>query len=249
MPSPIVPSLKWLAQALLCLAIYTVVNPHFYVEFCWDKDYTAMSYGARLGYYYIAMTVKRMFYYNPFSMSTGAIVASGLGYNGVKNGHEQWDKIVSVYLWQVETSSSPIEMLRYWNHQVHLWLKFYIMARVTPVGKRPGMKENMITFLVSAFWHGFYPFYYIMFFLAAILSEVAKDVFKARILFSFIPGPLRGVLGTFFSMVCLNYFGILINALTFERGGAFMAATYYIVPIGLFGTLALSRSIGLVRIA
>lgn len=72
-------------------------------------------------------------------MSTGAIVASGLGYNGEKNGEHAWDKIVSVYIWEVETSASPIEMLRFWNHQVHLWLKFYIMARVTPVGKRPGL--------------------------------------------------------------------------------------------------------------
>ena len=123
------------------------------------------------------------------------------------------------------------------------------MARVTPAGKRPGMFENMITFLVSAFWHGFYPFYYVMFFLAAILSEVAKDIFKARSLFSFLPGVLRHFLANFLSMLCLNYFGILINALTFERGGAFMASTYYLVPIGLFTVLGLSRSLGLVRMA
>lgn len=111
------------------------------------------------------------------------------------------------------------------------------------------MFENMITFLVSALWHGFYPFYYVMFFLAAILSEVSKDIFKARSLFSFLPGVLRHFLANFLSMLCLNYFGILINALTFERGGAFMAKTYYLVPIGLFTVLGLSRSLGLVRIA
>ena len=85
------------------------------------------------------MTVKRFFYYNPFCMSCGAIIASGLGYNGVQKGDHQWNKIISVYIWELETSSSPIEMLRFWNHQVHLWLKFYIMARLTPVGKRPGV--------------------------------------------------------------------------------------------------------------
>ena len=123
------------------------------------------------------------------------------------------------------------------------------MARVTPTGKRPGVFENMITFLISAFWHGFYPFYYVMFFLAAILSEVAKDIFKARSLFSFIPGVLRHILANFLSMLCLNYFGILINALTFEHGGAFMSATNYLVPLGLFIVLGLSRSLGLVRMA
>jgi len=100
-------------------------------------------------------------------------------------------------------------MLRFWNHQVHLWLKFYIMARLTPAGKRPGMFENMATFIISAFWHGFYPFYYVMFFFAAILSEVAKDIFKARILFGFIPSALRPIIANFLSFLCMNYLGIL----------------------------------------
>ena len=111
------------------------------------------------------------------------------------------------------------------------------------------MKENMVVFLVSAFWHGFYPFYYVMFFMAAVLVEVAKDIFKARSLFSFLPPIMRHILGNIFSMICMNYFGILICALTFERGGAFMAYTWYLVPVGLFATLTFSRSVGLVRIA
>ena len=117
-PSPILPSLKWLVIALLCLAVYTVANADFYVEYCWSKEYDSdCSFGYRIFYYYIAMTIKRFFYYNAFCMSTGAVVASGLGYNGKKNtGEDQWDKIVSVYIWEVETSASPIEMLRFWNH-------------------------------------------------------------------------------------------------------------------------------------
>jgi hypothetical protein len=44
-----------------------------------------------------------------------------------------------------------------------------------------------MTFIVSAFWHGFYPFYYVMFFVAAILGELTKDLYKSRIFFAFIP--------------------------------------------------------------
>lgn len=102
---------------------------------------------------------------------------------------------------------------------------------------------------MSAFWHGFYPFYYVMFFFAAILVEVAKDVFKARILFGFIPAKLRPLTANFFSMFCLNYFGVLQNALTFERGGNFMKATFAIVPVTLTLVLAASRTLGMVRIA
>lgn len=140
-------------------------------------------------------------------------------------------------------------MLRFWNHQVHLWLKFYIMARISTPGKRPGMFESMSTFIVSAFWHGFYPFYYVMFFFAAILVECAKDMFKARALFGSIPPFARTIIANFLSLFCLNYFGILQNALTFQRGGAFMQGTWAIVPVGLVIFLGASRSLGLVKMA
>ena len=181
-PSPIIPSLKWFGKGILMLGLYTVLQPTFNIEVCFDLDlYLKFTYAYRLFYYFVSMTVKRFFYYNPFCMTTGAIIGSGLGYNGIneKTGEHQWNKIIGVYIWELETSTSPIEMLRFWNHQVHLWLKFYIMARISKPGKRPGMFESMSTFIVSAFWHGFYPFYYVMFFFAAILVECAKDMYKA----------------------------------------------------------------------
>ena len=208
-PSPIIPSLIWLVKGIVCLVLFTVVSPYFNVEMCVSEKFFEFAYLDRLSYYFIAMTIKRFFYYNPFCMTTGAIVASGLGYNGVEKGDHKWDKIIGVYIWEVETASSPIEMLRFWNHQVHLWLKFYIMGRLTKPGKRPGAFENMATFLVSEFWHGFYPFYYIMFFFAAVLSEVSKDMYKARIFFGFIPAPMRPVVANYFAMFCMNYLGIL----------------------------------------
>ena len=55
-------------------------------------------------------------------------------------------------------------MLRYWNYQVHLWLKFYVMQRLVKPGQRPGAFASILTFMISAFWHGFYPWYYLLFF-------------------------------------------------------------------------------------
>lgn len=47
-------------------------------------------------------------------------------------------------------------------------------------------------------------------------------------------------------MSCMNYLGILIGALTFENGGKFMAATYYLIPAILFVFLGFSRTFNLV---
>lgn len=116
-PSPIVPSLMWLGKGIACLALFTVVSPTFNIETCYIESYVAFSYLYRIVYFFLAMTFKRFFYYNPFCMTTGAIVASGLGYNGkTKEGGEKWDTVIGVYVWELETALSPIEMLRFWNH-------------------------------------------------------------------------------------------------------------------------------------
>jgi hypothetical protein len=37
----------------------------------------------------MAMSIKRFFYYGPFSITTGAIIASGLGYNGKNKENDE----------------------------------------------------------------------------------------------------------------------------------------------------------------
>jgi lysophospholipid acyltransferase len=61
--------------------------------------------------------------------------------------------------------------------------------------ERPGTIQNLITFLVSAFWHGFYPFYYVMFIFAGLFAELTKDIYRSRIFFEFIPSFLRPIIG------------------------------------------------------
>lgn len=62
-----------------------------------------------MGYYYVAMMTKRMFYYVPFKMGTSATAACGLNYNGIdKEGNHQWDKIVGMYVWKIEFATNPM---------------------------------------------------------------------------------------------------------------------------------------------
>ena len=85
------------------------------------------------------------------------------------------------------------------------------------------------TFTVSAFWHGFYPFYYFMFFMCGMMVELSKEVYRARALFDWVPMP--NLFAYFFSMLALNFLGTSFNLLTFERGGIFGQATNYYVFI------------------
>jgi lysophospholipid acyltransferase len=77
---------------------------------------------------------------------------------------------------------------------IHLWLKNYVYNRVMVKGRKAGFRESMATMIVSAFWHGFYPFYYVMFFFCTFLNELAKEIFRSRIFFRPIPSKLKCVL-------------------------------------------------------
>lgn len=121
-PSPIWPSLYELGKGVLCLVVFVASNEFFWMDYCWSDEFLNHSWPYRILYYHIAMTGKRFFYYGPFCSTTGAIIASGLGYNGVKKDEKTgkethlFDKIVGIYIYEVETIRSPIEGFKYWNY-------------------------------------------------------------------------------------------------------------------------------------
>lgn len=87
----------------------------------------------------------------------------------------------------------------------------------------------MSTFVVSAFWHGFYPSYYLMFFTCAVLQEVTKDVYRSWALFhKLIPSArARYLLSWFCSNLCMHHNGVLFGALTMESSLFFLGQTYW----------------------
>ena len=112
---------------------------------------------------------------------------------------------------------------------MHVWLKSYVYMRLITPGRKPGTYESTITFVVSGLWHGFYPCYIICFGLAAIMQELAKDIYKTRVLFSAIPQPIKTILAWLITWITLNYFGVCIGARSFERVLRFNQAVNFFV--------------------
>lgn len=130
-PSPISMSICWLVQGFTWIGIFIVGSNYFYLPDCWSDAYATWPLWYRLVFFHVAMSLKRFFYYGPFSITTGAIIACGLGYNGkTPEKKDKWDKIVQIFVFDIEKGKSPNECLRFWNHQVHLWLKYYIGGRI-----------------------------------------------------------------------------------------------------------------------
>ena len=124
------PGLKLLGLGLACLAIHmALVTAGFDVYWCGTEDY--IVYGSiwkKIAYYYISVTGQRIMYYVPWYIIDGAITIVGLTFNGTdaKTREPLWDRIFSVNTFYVEFSSNPMEIMTYWNHNTHLWLKRYV---------------------------------------------------------------------------------------------------------------------------
>jgi lysophospholipid acyltransferase len=139
-----------------------------------------MSYGflRRVWILHMFGFTTRLKFYGVWVLSEGACILSGMGYKGVdpKTGKVMWNRLQNVNPWGIETAQNTRAYLENWNINTNHWLRNYMYLRVTPRGKKPGFRASMATFITSAFWHGFYPGYYLTFILASFLQTVAKSM-------------------------------------------------------------------------
>lgn len=83
-------------------------------------------------------------YYSPWLLNDASSIASGLAYSKTikdKDGkvlEYEYDRVISIYVINLETSATCVKMMAYWNHTVHLWLNHYVQARLVEHGKKPG---------------------------------------------------------------------------------------------------------------
>ncbi|KAG5287934.1 MBOAT family protein [Histoplasma ohiense] len=119
----------------------------------------------------------RLKYYGVWSLTEGACILSGMGYNGFdpNTGKVSWNRLENVNPKGLETAPNPHAYLSSWNKNTNHWLKNYMYLRVTPRGKKPGFRASLATFATSAFWHGFHPGYYFTFILGAFIQTTAKN--------------------------------------------------------------------------
>ena len=67
----------------------------------------------------------------------------------------------------LQTATSLKEVVDNWNIQTNLWLRYVCYER---------LRSRLPVFALSAFWHGFYGGYYVMFFTAAFFIETGRHV-------------------------------------------------------------------------
>jgi hypothetical protein len=79
-----------------------------------------------------------------------------------------YERVKNIDYIEMEFNPHPGNVFRYWNMTVGIWLKRYVRDRFIFYKnlKPSSLRKNigfLFTFIISAFWHGFYPSYYITF--------------------------------------------------------------------------------------
>ncbi|KAK1074214.1 Lysophospholipid acyltransferase [Friedmanniomyces endolithicus] len=176
-PRSATPAMWKMASGLLWVLAFLQFSNYFNKEVVLSDRYKDMGLLWRIFHLHMLSFVTRMKYYGAWSLTDGACTLSGIGYKGLdpKTGKPNWDRLVNIRPAGVEFAQNSHAYLGNWNMNTNHWLRNYMYLRVTPKGKKPGFRASMATFVTSAFWHGFYPGYYLTFVLASFIQNVAKN--------------------------------------------------------------------------
>jgi lysophospholipid acyltransferase len=144
------------------------------------EEFANKSFIYKYFYVYFSIIVTRSRYYVGWKLCQGSVDFCGLGYTERvnKDGMKEYsfDKIDVCNLYVMEFSINPKTKLQYWNRSVHLWLKYHLYLRMINTqyfAKNKGL-ASLITFSVSAVWHGFYPSYYLFFLQFYLIEQITS---------------------------------------------------------------------------
>jgi len=188
-PTPVARSLQLMLQSILCICGFLFLFRYFHYAHIRESDWGLHPYWYRILYLNFAMIGCKLRYYTGFKFGEAGNVASGFGYQGIKkDGSVDWDRARGVHIRLSEFAATTKQTIDNWNISVSLWLRRYIYSRLAGRESSRLLKSfaQHLTMIVSAFWHGFYPSYYVTFFAFSLLTEVSKMGYQSD--FSRLPG-------------------------------------------------------------
>ncbi|KAI2936451.1 hypothetical protein CBS63078_962 [Aspergillus niger] len=171
------PATKKALVGLAWILAFLQLGSYYNQETILSPRYMGYSFPRRVWIMHMVGLTARLKYYGVWSLTEGACILSGMGYNGFdpKSGKVFWNRLENIDPWSLETAQNSHGYLGSWNKNTNHWLRNYVYLRVTPRGKKPGFRASLATFTTSAFWHGFYPGYYLTFILGSFIQTGAKN--------------------------------------------------------------------------
>lgn len=162
-------TVKKLVTAAVCGVLMVTVPPILCPpEGLLEEAFFEKNFFQRMLYVLVCTTVARQKYYFAWILGETLNLAAGFGFNGYDSkGEPKWDLNENVSIWEVECANSLKTNIDGWNKRTLVWLRRVVYDRAPK-------HQTMAVFAVSAFWHGFYPGYYLTFGSAALFTIAAR---------------------------------------------------------------------------
>ena len=143
------------------LLLFKVTNHFCSLDDLMDSSLRQYPLGLRLFGFVLVMFGMRGKYYGLWKLGESMCVLNGFGEEG-----GEWKGISNVDIIKFELANNYSTTARVWNRRIQRWLQMCIYERSN--------FNQFFVFMVSAFWHGFYPGYYIGFTLASFMTHVNR---------------------------------------------------------------------------
>ncbi|KAF9649614.1 MBOAT-domain-containing protein [Thelephora ganbajun] len=180
----------------------------------------------RLFFFQIAGFFERCKYYAIWTLTEGAAIITGLGFTGYNDeGRTLWDGAANIRVLNIEFAENFKMLLDSWNMKTNVWLRECIYKRVAKKGAKPGFKSSMMTFTVSAIWHGVSPGYYLTFVFGGFVTTAARLV-RSAVRPLLIPVPGQPTTSPSFNKRIYDWSGVVLTAMLMNYAAApFMLLT------------------------
>ncbi|CAH1154129.1 unnamed protein product [Phaedon cochleariae] len=170
-PNPVKIVCRKVVVALACAFIFVKFLPRFPISRVQDESFLySTSLLDKFWYLTVCTTLVRFKYYFAWTMADAICNNSGIGFSGyAEDGSEKWDKISNVDILQFEFATSLKQSIEAWNKGTNVWLRMIVYERTEK-------HRTLLTYGLSAVWHGFYPGYYLTFLSGALFTFSSRIV-------------------------------------------------------------------------
>lgn len=166
--------------ACLFLGVYLALQSTFKVDRVLDPSFRKEPLWYRLYYVHMSNFVTRSKYFFAWMIAEGSYVIIGLGFRLSAAKKPLWDRLENINPVRIETIPDFRTLVSSWNVCTNQWLNAYVYRRLLNYfGRNSGSaRASLLTYIVSAVWHGFYPGYYLMFISSAWMTIVSRWIYK-----------------------------------------------------------------------
>ena len=239
-------SLWELAYGGICMFMFLSYKDTYNPSFVATEEFGQFGFFYKLFYLNMAMNINQCKYYVAWKFITSVNIFNGLAYEPVEKTSIDGEQEIEHNFTRIQASVVSAaffnpdikEKISGWNHQIHLWLKYNVMLRfINNPWKVIRDNRVMLTYFVSAAWHGWYPAYYWVFFDFFIIDRICevlkKDKFFERLEHS---SYILQLIGMIVSLHACNYLGITFALLTIDKVLMYYKNMYFIPNIAMYLT-------------